>query len=221
MVARKCLSEPCICVMRKYINEWHWQTHGWGAQVILKKMKFIINNHNLFATNNVWLINQSILWKVSLELLKFSAPTQILDMLNTLHLTIADFYLQDFINFLPVFLCCRLLLFWPSYASFSLFQTFRTFWPCVPAEEKFRQVRPSCKFLPLRHPILHFTLALPNAKQRVRHNVCWFLHLKCTSTFSVVLSLVATVLGVIFLLGEGSRMPSSIVSGREISSEVG
>ena len=142
-------------------------------------------------------------------------------MLNTLHLTIADFYLRDFTNFLKVSLRSRLLLPWPSCASSSLFRTFSPFWPCVPTEEIFGQVGPPCIFLPPWYAILHFTSALTNAQRGLRHHVRSSLHLQCTGTSSVVLSLVATVLRVIFLLGGGSGMPSSIVSGRDISSEVG
>ncbi len=87
----------------------------------MKKLRFSNNNHNLVAANSVSLIKQLILSKVSLELLKFSALTQILDMLNILHLTIADFHLRDFTHFPTVSLRCRLLLPWPSYASSSLF----------------------------------------------------------------------------------------------------
>ena len=69
-----------------------------------------------------------------------------LKMLNILHLTIADFYLRDFINFPPVSLRCRLLPPWPSCTSSSLFRTFNHFWPRVPAEEIFGQVGPPCTF---------------------------------------------------------------------------
>ena len=159
----------------------------------MKQIKFSNNNHNLVAANSVWLINQLILWKVSLELLKFSAPTQILDMLNTLHLTIADFYLRDFTNISTLSLRCCLLPPWPSCTSFSLFPTFSPFWPCVPAEEIFGQVGPPCILLPLWHTILHFTSALTNAQLRDGHHVRSSLHLQYTSTFSVVPSLAAKV----------------------------
>ncbi len=156
-----------------------------------------------------------------LELLKFSATTQILDMLNTFYLTIADFYLKDFTYFPTVFLRCRLLPFWLSYASFSLFQTFSSFWPCVSAEEIFRQVGLPCTFLSKWHVILYFISAITHAQKCVRHHICSSLHLQCTGTFSVVLSLAETVLRVIFLLGRGSGIPSSIVSGSDMSEEVG
>ncbi len=142
-------------------------------------------------------------------------------MLNTLHLTIADFYLRDFTNFPTVSLRCRLLSLWPSCASSSLFRTFNLFWPRVPAEEIFGQVRPPCTFLPPWHAILHFTSSLTHEQRRVKHHVRSSLHLQCTGTFSIVLFLAAKVLRVIFLLRGGSGMSSSIVSGRDMSSKVG
>ena len=61
-------------------------------------------------------------------------------MLNTLHLTIMDFYLRDFSNFPPVSLHCSFLGSWSSCASSFIFRTFSPFWPRVTAEEMFGQV---------------------------------------------------------------------------------
>ncbi len=54
-------------------------------------------------------------------------------------------------------------------------------------------------------------------QQRVKSYVRSFLYLQCKGILSVVLSLAATVLRVIFLLRGGSGTPNSIVSGRDMS----
>ena len=124
---RTSVCRSLVSVSWRNIHKFYWHIFGLRAQVIMKKKKFSNNNLNLVPANSVWLINQLILWKFSLELLKFLAPTQILDMLNTFYLTIADFYLQDFTNFPAVFLRCRSLLLWLSFASSLLFWIFSLF----------------------------------------------------------------------------------------------
>lgn len=135
----------------------------------------------------------------------FSSDTVILDMLNTLHLTIVFTLMliptyETFPTFHQCFLRCRLLPSWPSCTSSSLSRTFSPFWPRVTAKKYLDMWDRPCMFLPLWHATLPFTLALTHAQRRVRYHLRSSLHLQCTGIFSTVLSLAAMVWRVIFLV---------------------